>query len=617
MPTKASLFGSLRRGWSTFAKLIRGDADSAFLKYLLRCLRPYKAAIAIALILLVVSAASELALGKAFSQVIDRGFTSAHDNSIDRHFQILYCLVLTFALATCTRSFTVSWLGERVEADIRTATYNHIIGLSPEFFEVSRSGDLLSRLMSDTTVVRQMITYSVTSTLKSLFIILGGVILLMVTSPKLAGSVLLLVPLAMIPVMFIGRRVRRLSRASQAESASVTSMADETLRAIQTVHAFTQEAKERSDFQQQVQKAFGASVRRNLAGATFSGSMVFLTLTLVTGILWMGARDVGRGAMTAGDLTAFVIYSLLLASSIGSLSEVWSEFQRAAGAGDRIVELLKTQPMITAPVCPVPLPSPPRGTIRFDDVTFSYPTRPSVAALKGFSLEVRAGETVALVGPSGAGKSTVFNLILRFYDPISGRVCFDGVDVRDVEPAELRARLGLVAQDPSVFHTSIAENIRYGRPGATDAEVIYAAGAAAAAEFIERLPQGYDTIIGEGGMLLSGGQRQRLAIARAVLRVAPVILFDEATSSLDSRNEQLVQQALHDVLRDRTAIIIAHRLATVVRADTIVVMDGGLIIDAGSHRELLARCELYDHLARLQFDMPAEMRSPLPVAARL
>ena len=336
MATNTSLFGSIRRGLGVLGKLIRGDADSAFLKYLLQRLRPYKAAIAIALILLVISAGSELALGKAFSQVIDRGFTSAHDNSIDHHFQVLYCLVLTFAIATCTRAFTISWLGERVEADIRTATYSHIVGLSPEFFEVSRSGDLLSRLMSDTTVVRQMITYSVTSTLKSLFIILGGVILLMVTSPKLAGSVLLLVPLAMIPVIFIGRRVRRLSRASQVESASVTSMADETLRAIQTVHAFTQEAKERSNFEEQVQKAFGASVRRNLAGATFSGALVFLTLTLVTGILWMGARDVSRGAMTAGDLTAFVIYSLLLASSIGSLSEVWSEFQRAAGAATEL-----------------------------------------------------------------------------------------------------------------------------------------------------------------------------------------------------------------------------------------------------------------------------------------
>jgi ATP-binding cassette subfamily B protein len=565
----------------------------------------------------VIGAGSELALGKAFSKVIDRGFTSAHDDSIDHHFQVLYCLVLTFAIATCARAFAVSWLGERVEADIRTATYNHIVGLSPEFFEVSRSGDLLSRLMSDTTVIRQMITYSVTSTLKSLFIILGGAILLMVTSPKLAGSVLLLVPLAMIPVIFIGRRVRRLSRVSQAESAGVTSLADETLRAIQTVHAFTQEAKERSNFEEQVQKAFSASVRRNMAGATFSGSLVFLTLTLVTGILWMGARDVGRGAMSAGDLTAFVIYSLLLASSIGSLSEVWSEFQRAAGAGDRIVELLKTQSVITAPVSPVPLPTPPRGTILFDDVTFSYPTRPGIAALKGFSLEVRAGETVALVGPSGAGKSTVFNLILRFYDPKSGRICFDGVDVRDVDPADLRARLGLVAQDPSVFRTSIVENIRYGRPDATDAEVRCAAEAAAAAEFIDRLPQGYDTTIGEGGMLLSGGQRQRLAIARAVLRDAPVILFDEATSSLDARNEQLVQQALHDVLRDRTAIIIAHRLATVVRADTIVVMDSGQVIDAGTQRELLSRCELYDHLARLQFDMPAELRSTQPEAAQI
>jgi len=433
---------------------------------LLQRLRPYKSAIGIALVLLVIGAGSELALGKAFSKVIDRGFTSAHDDSIDHHFQVLYCLVLTFAIATCARAFAVSWLGERVEADIRTATYNHIVGLSPEFFEVSRSGDLLSRLMSDTTVIRQMITYSVTSTLKSLFIILGGAILLMVTSPKLAGSVLLLVPLAMIPVIFIGRRVRRLSRVSQAESAGVTSLADETLRAIQTVHAFTQEAKERSNFEEQVQKAFSASVRRNMAGATFSGSLGFLTLTLVTGILWMGARDVGRGAMSAGDLTAFVIYSLLLASSIGSLSEVWSEFQRAAGAGDRIVELLKTQPVITAPVSPVPLPTPPRGTILFDDVTFSYPTRPGIAALKGFSLEVRAGETVALVGPSGAGKSTVFNLILRFYDPKSGRICFDGVDVRDVDPADLRARLGLVAQDPSVFRTSIVENIRYGRADA-------------------------------------------------------------------------------------------------------------------------------------------------------
>jgi ATP-binding cassette subfamily B protein len=394
-------------------------------------------------------------------------------------------------------------------------------------------------------------------------------------------------------------------------------MADETLRAIQTVHAFTQEDKERTSFAEQVQKAFGASVRRNLAGATFSGALVFLTLTLVTGILWMGARDVARGAMSAGDLTAFVIYSLLLASSIGSLSEVWSEFQRAAGAGDRIVELLRTKPQITAPVCPIALPSPPRGAIRFEDVTFYYPTRPGTAALQNFSLEVRPGETVALVGPSGAGKSTVFNLLLRFYDPKSGRVSFDGVDVRDVEPADLRARLGLVAQDPSVFRASIAENIRYGRPDASEPEVYYAARAAAATEFIERLPQGYDTPIGEGGMLLSGGQRQRLAIARAVLRDAPVILFDEATSSLDSRNEHLVQQALLDVLRDRTAIIIAHRLATVVRADTIVVMDGGQIIDAGSHRELLARCELYDHLARLQFDMPAEVRSAQPVAARL
>ncbi|MEX0610883.1 MAG: ABC transporter transmembrane domain-containing protein [Pirellulales bacterium] len=578
------------------------EIEANFLPFILYWLRPYKWLVVVSVLFLLISAAGELGIGKALSGVIDHGFgADGYGGSIDRHFFVLYAVVLIFGVATCIRIFAVSWIGEHVAADIRTRVYRHVIGLSPAFFEGSRTGDLLSRLSNDINLVRNSLTSSASDALKNVFLTLGGVILLTVTSPKLAGIVFLLLPIAVAPIVLIGRRVHRLSRASQSELANVICSADETLRAIQTVHAFTQEEQEQRNFTHQVMQAFRASLKCDFADAVFSGSIVVTTLSLVTAILWVGARDVMGGQMSPGDLTAFVIYSLLLAASISSLSEVWGRFQRAAGASDRLLEILETEPEITVPQLPLPLPVPARGAITFADVTFSYPKRPGTRALQDFNLEIRAGETIALVGPSGAGKSTVFNLILRFYDPQMGRVLFDGVVIRDVDPTALRSRLGLVAQEPVLFGRTIADNIRYGRPEATSNEVRRVAQAAAAAEFIEALPDGYDTRIGDRGVLLSGGQRQRLAIARAILLDAPVILFDEATSSLDSQNEQLVQVALHDVLRERTSIIIAHRLATVVRADRIVVMDGGRIIDIGAHCELLERCELYDHLARLQF----------------
>ena len=481
-------------------------------------LRPYRRFAVLALIFLVISAAAELAIGKALSRVIDHGFAADGDGrSIDSHFLVLYAVVLTFGAATCIRMYVIHRMGEHVAADIRTSIYSHVIGLSASFFEKSRVGDLLSRLTNDIDLVRQMLSSSASETLKSVFLTLGGVAFLTYTSPKLAGIVFLLLPLVFIPVVVMGRRVRRLSRVSQDELANVTCRAGETLRAIQTVHAFTQEDAERKTFAEQVQQALRAAVRCILSDSLFAGMIIATTLSLITAILWIGARDVMGGRMSPGDLTAFVIYSLLLASSIGSLSNVWGSFQRAAGAGDRLIELMETKPDVSAPQFPRPLPVVSRSTITFDDVTFHYPTRPEFPALHEFSLEIDAGETIALVGPSGAGKSTVFNMILRFYDPQMGRVLFDGVDVRDVDHRQLRSKLGLVPQEPAMFATSIADNIRYGRPEATMDDVRRVARSAAAAEFIERLPNGYDTRIGDRGVLLSGGQRQRLAIARAIL----------------------------------------------------------------------------------------------------
>ena len=562
-------------------------------------LRPYRGTVVTALLALVLTASVSLVLPLAVRRVVD-GF-SAQVSVLDSYFAAALGIAALLALGTAVRYYFVTRLGERVVADIRRAVFDRVLGLSPAWFENILTGEVLSRITTDTTLILSVIGSSVSIALRNALMLVGGIALLMLTSAKLTGLVLLIVPAVVVPIIVLGRRLRGLSRESQDLLAQSSGSASEALSSVQTVQAYTHEALTRADFGAVTEKSFQATLKRIGTRAVMTTIVIFLAFSGVVGVLWIGAHDVRAGTMTPGQLVQFLIYAVMVAGAVGALSEIWGELQRAAGATERLVELLQAEDTVLDPVHPVALPRPVQGALVLQDVVFRYPSRPGISAVAGVSLTVKPGQTVALVGPSGAGKSTVLQLLMRFYDPQAGRITLDGIDLRCMNRADFRSAMALVPQDPVIFAASARENIRFGRPDATDAEVVAAAQAAAAAEFIDRLPQGYDTWLGERGVMLSGGQKQRIAIARAILRDAPVMLLDEATSALDAESERAVQLAVDRLAEGRTLVIVAHRLATVKRADVIVVFDQGRIAAMGTHDALVAQGGLYARLARLQF----------------
>ena len=564
----------------------------------------YPAHIAIAALALLVAAAATVSIPWGFKLVIDKGFSAGGGNPRDiaPWFELLLGVVAVMALATATRFYFVSWLGERTVADIRLAVHRNLLRLAPGFFEENRPAEITSRITVDTTIIEQVVGTTVSVALRNVVMGAGCIVIMFVLAPKLAALMLLGIPLVIGPIVVLGRRVRRISTANQDRIADVGAVTSEVLGAMKIVQAFGQQQREATRFTDAVERVFSTAKRRILLRACLTAVMIFLMIGTITWVIWQGAVDVAAGHMTGGTIVAFVLCGGLLAGAFGALSEVYGDLLRAAGASERLAELLEAEPEIQAPANPVALPDPSRGELVFEQVTFQYPTRPDTSALNDFSLAVQSRERLAVVGPSGAGKTTLFQLAERFYDPQGGRVLLDGVDLKDADPADVRLRMAMVPQDTVMFAASARDNLRYGNWDATEDQLWDAARLANAEDFLRSLPDGLDTYMGEGGARLSGGQRQRIAIARALLRDAPLLLLDEATSALDAESERLVQDALDRLMADRTTIVIAHRLATVRAADRIVVMDQGQIVEEGTHAELAAHGGLYARLARLQFE---------------
>ncbi|WP_375778423.1 ABC transporter ATP-binding protein/permease [Bradyrhizobium sp. ma5] len=562
----------------------------------------YKGRAILALISLTIAAITTLIVPVAVRRMIDLGFTPEGIAMINSYFSVMIAVVAVLACASASRYYLVMTIGERIVADLRRDVFAHLISLSPSFFDSARSGELVSRLTADTTQIKSAVGASVSIALRNLMLFFGAATMMVITSPRLSGFVLLAIPMIVIPLVAFGRWVRRLSRNAQDTLADASAYASELVNAIRTVQAYTGERLARTRFASEVEQAYEAARSSTKARAVLTLIVIFIVFASVVVILWVGSHDVLIGAISPGRLGQFILYTAFAASGLGQLSEVWGEVSAASGAAERLFEILRVRPQIAAPASPRALPQPARGDVGFDNVSFAYPTRPNALAVDGVSLKVGSGEKVAIVGPSGAGKSTLFHLLLRFYDPKSGIISLDGVPIRQADPADVRARIALVPQDSVVFAASARDNIRFGRPDATDAEVERAADLAHATEFLRRLPEGFDAQLGERGVTLSGGQRQRIAIARAILRDAPLLLLDEATSALDAESETLVQTALEELMRHRTTLVIAHRLATVLSCDRILVMDQGRIVEQGTHAELVAANGLYARLARLQFE---------------
>jgi ATP-binding cassette, subfamily B, bacterial len=562
----------------------------------------YRGRVTLAFISLTVAAITTLVVPVAVRRMIDFGFTPEGIARINSYFSVMIAVVAVLALASASRFYLVMTIGERIVADLRRDVFAHLMSLSPAFFDSSRSGELISRLTADTTQIKSAVGASVSIALRNLMLFVGATAMMVITSPRLSGLVLLAIPLIVLPLMAFGRWVRRLSRNAQDTLADATAYASELVGAIRTVQAYTGERLANARFAGEVEQAYDAARNSSRARAVLTAIVIFIVFSSVVVILWIGSNDVESGLISPGRLGQFVLYAAFAAAGLGQLSEVWGEVSAASGAAERLFEILRVKSAISTPVSPRALPEPARGDVGFEKVSFAYPTRPDAFAVDGVSFSVRAGEKVAIVGPSGAGKSTLFHLLLRFYDPTAGSISIDGVPIRAADPDGLRRRIALVPQDSVVFGASARDNIRFGRPEATDTEVERAADLAHASEFIRRLPGGFDSPLGERGVTLSGGQRQRIAIARAILRDAPLLLLDEATSALDAESETLVQTALEELMKHRTTLVIAHRLATVLSCDRILVMDQGKIVEQGTHAELVAANGLYARLARLQFE---------------
>ena len=565
----------------------------------------YKPQIAKALIALAVASGSTLAVPIAVRRIIDHGFTASNATLVNQYFSVMIAVVLLLALSSAIRFYYVMWLGEKIVADVRDALFTHLLKLSPGFYETQKTGEVVSRLTADTTQIKSAFSSTASIALRNAVMLVGAIVMMIVTSPKLAGLAGLAIPLIVLPLVTYGRRVRLLSRAAQDTLAASAAFAQERLSAISTVQSNVQEDYTKGEFSNATNFAFSAAAKRTLARAVLTAAIIFVALGSIVGLLWFGAQEVISGNLSGGTLSQFVIYAVIAASSLGQLSEVWGEIQLAAGAAERISELLDEKPVIIAPPNPVAFLQIPKGQIKFSGVTFQYPTRLKTAALNNVSFTARPGEVTAIVGPSGAGKSTLFALIQRFYDPASGTITIDGLDVRSADPQELRKHIAVVPQDTIIFSGSVLDNIRFGAPGATRETAMAAAVAARIDEFAKKLPKGFDTEVGERGITLSGGQRQRIAIARAILRDAPILLLDEATSALDAESESLIQEALEKLTANRTTLVVAHRLATVRNADRILVFDNGKLVAQGTHGQLVKKNALYARLAKLQFNAPS------------